>query len=98
MITDEDIEKLNTKFATKDELRNEIDGLRTEMKQEFTEVRSELIDLRSMFRGMMVTLDGLVKSMQELRGEYAAISTILTRHERWHHQVEDHLQIQLSRD
>ncbi len=71
MLTDTDfkrIQKLVGNLATRDDI---------------AELRGEMQGLRETVQAMAVSIDGLVKVIQDLREEYAAIKTQLDRHEQW---------------
>lgn len=97
--TKEDVEKLHTVFATKQELQD----FRLETKQEFKSVRLEIADLREEFAEfgkksdrMLVMMDGIAKVIHEMRMEYAGLVFNLNRHDRWIHQLADTTETKLA--
>jgi len=81
MLTSEDIQKLISVLATKDDLR---------------QLQTEVFSLRETVQGLTVAIDGLAKAIDELRVEYAAITTQLNRHERWIRQIAEKAHIKLE--
>ena len=126
MLDDQDIVKLKSVFATKEdiqgfkvELKQDINSLRgdfTEFKQEtnsnflrldgdvgsiktdMQEVKSDMADLKELVQGLIVSTDGIAKSIGELRLEYAAITTQLSRHELWIKQIAEKVGLKLATD
>ncbi len=76
MLTDKDIKKLTSTFATKKEFG--------ELKNEFSEFRSEFADFKS---ELFTMLDGIAKSIEDLKVEYIAIKVQLDKHERWIQEI-----------
>ena len=81
MLTSEDIQKLISVLATKDDLR---------------QLQTEVFSLRETVQGLTVAIDGLAKAIDELRVEYAAITTQLNRHERGIRQIAEKAHIKLE--
>ena len=69
-------------MATKTELLD-IKADVSVVKIKVQELRNDMKALREAVQEMAVSIDGLVKVIQDLREEYAAIKTQLNRHERW---------------
>lgn len=78
MITDADITKLKTTFATKDTLAE----LRADMQIGFGEVHEKIDTLAIAFGRMENTLDGIAGAIQDLRTENGAGTAHLLRHDR----------------
>jgi hypothetical protein len=81
MLDDKDINKLVSLLAT---------------KKDVEEIRSDIGDLKEMVQGLLVATDAIAKSIGELKMEYAAISTQLTRHERWIKQIAEKVGLDLA--
>jgi len=81
MLTDQDIEKLSSVLASKNDV---------------SEIRNEMADLKELVQGIIVSCDSLVNSMSSLKVEYAAISTQLSRHELWIKQIAEKVGIHLA--
>ena len=108
MLTDKDIQKLTGVFATKKDLqrlatkedikevRKEIGGLRSYTEKGFDEVHDDHNDLKTMVQGLEVSVDGLAKSVDDLRIDHAAVLGTLDRHERWHKQTAEEIGIKLE--
>ena len=77
MLTDKDIKKLSSVFATKAEVVT---------KSEFAEFKSELFTI----------LDGIAKSIEDLKIEYVAIKVQLDRHDRWIKEIADKTGVKLD--
>jgi chromosome segregation ATPase len=75
MITDEDIEKLKTTFATK----NDLQGL----KNDFQEFREEFSVVKENVQAILTILDKQNKPIVELQQENAMATGRLNRHEGW---------------
>ena len=65
-------------------------------KQDVKEIKSDLSDLKELVQGLFVATDAIAKSIGELKMEYAAISTQLTRHERWIKQIAEKVGLNLA--
>ena len=72
MLTVQDIQKLTSLLATKEDVR---------------EIKEDVGGLRESLQGMIVATDNLTKVITDLRMEYAAISYQLKRHEEWIKQI-----------
>ena len=102
MLNDEDIKKLTAVFTTKEdfkEMRADILGMRgdvSSIKNDVKEIKSEMEDLKELIQGLIISSDSLVKSMGELKLEYAAISTQLSRHERWIKEIAEKVGLKLA--
>ena len=108
MLTDQDIQKLTSVFATKEDLRNlatkedlqevreEIGGLRAYTGQGFRELRGEVDDLRSMIQQLAVSVDKLAKAIDDLRIEHSAVLGMFDRHDRWIKQIAEKVGVQLG--
>ena len=92
MLTDTDfkrIQKLFAPVATKKEIANvqadllDVNADVAVLRSDVRELRGEMQGLRETVQAMAVSIDGLVKVIQDLREEYAAIKTQLDRHEQW---------------
>lgn len=81
MLTTQDIQKLTSLLATKDDVR---------------EIREDVGGLRESLQGMIVATDNLTKTITDLRMEYAAITFQLKRHEDWIKQIAAKAGVNLS--
>ncbi|OHA15356.1 MAG: hypothetical protein A3G52_00095 [Candidatus Taylorbacteria bacterium RIFCSPLOWO2_12_FULL_43_20] len=84
MLTDKDIKKLSSVFATKAEVVTKSEF--AEFKSEFAEFKSELFTI----------LDGIAKSIEDLKIEYVAIKVQLDRHDRWIKEIADKTGVKLD--
>ena len=66
MLTTEDIQKLTSILATKEDIK---------------EIKNDVGDLRESLQGMIVATDNLTKVITDLHMEYTAITYQLKRHE-----------------
>ena len=86
MATKEDVADLRAEmhadFATKQELRQEIQALDDKFTQKFQELH--------------VSIDGLMKPLSELKMEYTGMMIQLSRHEDWIKRIADKVGIKLS--
>ena len=80
MLNDEDINKLTAVLASKADIQ---------------EMKSDLADLKELVQGLIVSTDGIAKSIGNLSIEYAAISTQLSRHELWIKQIAEKVGLKL---
>lgn len=104
MLTDQDIKKLTSAFATKDDLsglatKEDFQDIRLDIKlvqKGLEEVREEVVDLKETVQGLEVSVDGLAKSVDDFRVDHAAVLGILDRHERWHKQVAEEVGVRLE--
>jgi len=81
MLNDQDINRLTSVLAS---------------KKDVEEIRSDLGDLKELVQGLIVSSDSIAKSISDLRLEYAAISTQLSRHERWIKQIAEKVGLNLA--
>ena len=81
MLSDQDIQKLSKTLASKKDLEQLVS------RREFSELKNDFGDFRTEFGGfkdkIFTVLDGIAKSIEDLKMEYVAIKTQLDRHERW---------------
>ncbi|OGG47457.1 hypothetical protein A2761_03240 [Candidatus Kaiserbacteria bacterium RIFCSPHIGHO2_01_FULL_51_33] len=80
-LTSEDIQKLTSLLAT---------------KQDVQLLREDVSALRESVQGLTTAVDGLAGAIENLRLEYAAISTQLSRHEKWIKQIAEKAGIKLE--
>lgn len=83
MLDNQDINKLITVLAS---------------KKDVEEIKSDLVDLKELVQGLVISNDSIAKSISDLRLEYAAISTQLSRHERWIKEIAAKVGLQLATD
>ena len=81
MLDDKDISKLISVLAS---------------KKDMEEVKTEIAEMKELLQGLLVATDSIAKSIGELKMEYAAISTQLTRHDRWIKQIAEKIGINLA--
>ncbi len=81
MITDTDIKKLSTVFAT---------------KQDVADIRDDVNGLKEIVQGLVIAVDGLTKTTSDALIEYSAMGMQLSRHERWHRQTANVLDMHLE--
>lgn len=80
MLDDKDIDKLTSVLASKTDV---------------VEIKQDLSDLKELVQGLVVASDSLAKSISDLTLEYAAISTQLSRHDRWIKQIAEKVGLHL---
>ncbi len=76
-----------------------IDRLTTivvESRQEIRDLREDVDGLKEITQGLIISVDGITKSISDMRLEYSAIGMQLTRHEKWHHQTAGKLNLKLE--
>lgn len=83
MLSDQDINKLTSVLAS---------------KKDVEEIKSDLGDLKELVQGLIISNDSIAKSISDLRLEYAAISTQLSRHDRWIKQIAEKVGLNLVTD
>lgn len=81
MLTNEDIQKLASILATKEDIK---------------ELRQDVDGLRETVQALAISVDGLVKAVTDLNTEYASVKNQLNRHEKWLQQVAEKLDIKLE--
>lgn len=81
MLNDQDINKLTSVLAS---------------KKDVEEIKSDLGDLKELVQGLIVSNDSIAKSISDLRLEYAAIATQLSRHDRWIKQIAEKVGLNLA--
>ncbi|MEI7689093.1 MAG: hypothetical protein WCI91_02805 [Candidatus Nomurabacteria bacterium] len=105
MLNDEDILKLKSVLATKEdivsfkeEMNTNLLGLKGDisyLKNDVGEVKSEVADLKELIQGLIVSSDSIAKSIGNLSVEYAAITSQLSRHELWIKQIAEKVGLNL---
>ena len=90
-------DRMSKLFATKKDLSDSEDRMSKlfATKKDLQEVRIELKDMKELLQGLLVAADSIAKSIGELKLEYAAISTQLSRHDRWIKQIADKVGVHL---
>src|SRR3989338_2245364 len=107
MLDNKDINKLKSVLLTKEDAKNfatkkDLDEMSANSlkvfatKKDVEEIKSDISDLRKLVQGILVASDSLLKSMSDLKMKYAAISTQLTRHERWIKQIAEKVGLNLA--
>ena len=81
MLTDEDIVKITSIVATKEDIEN---------------IKKDMIGLRESVQALTISVDKLVKAVDGLRTEYTMVKNQVDRHEKWFHQIADKLGIKLE--
>jgi len=81
MLNNEDIDKLTSVLAS---------------KKDIEEIKEDLGDLKELVQDLIVSSDLIAKSIGELKLEYAAISTQLSRHERWIKEIAEKVGLKLA--
>lgn len=74
MLTDRDIQKLVTVFAS---------------KQEFNELKSEVFEMRETLNGVVTAIDGVAHTLEDMRMELISSIHQLNRHDRWIRTLAD---------
>ena len=108
MITDEDVEKLKTVFATKDDLnafatKDDLNAFATkndfqELKHDFKEFREEFDVVKENVQAILSILDKQSKPITELQQENAMSTGRLNRHENWIKQIAKETNIILIKE
>jgi|SRR3989344_4466550 len=104
MLTSQDLTKIGkllTPLATKQELESlktdlqkDISSLAT--KQELRLLDEKVDSMRETLNSLLTAIDGLTKVIDNLRIEYAAITSQLNRHEKWIQQIAQKAKIKLE--
>jgi len=81
MLTNKDIKKLVEVFATKEDIRD---------------LKQDIAGLREAVQALTISVDKLVKAVEDLRLEYTAIIAQINRHEKWIKQIAEKLGIKLE--
>jgi len=98
MLTDKDIQKLikaqEAIFVTKEDFAklvtlDEFDKFRKETKKEFNNLREHI-------RALTISVDKLVKAIENLKQEYVAITSKIDRHEKWIQQIAEKVGVELK--
>ncbi|OGZ43329.1 MAG: hypothetical protein A2719_05415 [Candidatus Ryanbacteria bacterium RIFCSPHIGHO2_01_FULL_45_22] len=94
MITDQDIEKLQSVFATKTDLsvfatKDDIKAELVPLHQKIDDLQQEVDGLRESIQMLSVSIDKLVKSVEDLKQEYSLVVHQLDKHEKWIRQIAE---------
>jgi hypothetical protein len=101
LATKQDLKKMqadNLKvFATKKDLEKMADNSLKifATKTDIREIKEDLSILKELVQGLIVATDSIAKSVDKLVAEYAAISTQLSRHDRWIKQIAEKVGLHL---
>ncbi|MFH0820118.1 MAG: hypothetical protein V1892_03740 [bacterium] len=98
MLTNEDIQKLSEIVATKDDVTNLVTQLVTQKEfAEFREDADEKFDsLRMAIENLIISVDKLTKTVENLSQEYVFINSKLDRHEKWIQLLAEKLGVKLE--
>ncbi|MBI4133414.1 hypothetical protein HY478_02260 [Candidatus Uhrbacteria bacterium] len=80
-LTNKDIDKLLAVLAT---------------KQDVSEIREEMQEMKESLNRLIIAVDRLASTVDKLLLEYAAISSQLTRHEKWIRQIAKQAGVRLE--
>lgn len=80
-LTNEDITKLLSVLATKEDIG---------------ELKQELSGLREAVQALTISVDKLVKAVDNLKTEYVAVKNQINRHEKWIHQIAEKVGVELD--
>lgn len=98
MLEDKDIEKLVAVLATKKDLEdmsaNAVKIFST--KEDVKEIRQDISDLRELIQGLLIATDKMATNIGIMTAEYGAITTQLTRHEKWIKEISEKVGVHLS--
>lgn len=104
MLNDQDILKLKSVFATKDdfkEMKSDIFELKGDVgfiRNNIQEMKSDMADLKELVQGLIISSDSIAKSIGDLTLEYAAIKHQINRHEEWIKQIAEKVGLKLVAD
>ena len=105
MITDQDVTKLKTIFATKKELNGglkeldeKIDRVIEQMatKDDLNEVKEKVEENSKAVHRILTIVEKLADPIQTIRTEYSAVSAQLERHDKWIKTLADETNIKLA--
>lgn len=102
MLNDKDINRLTSVLATKSDVEKTVFASESRMlsvlasKQELSVLKEDLEDLKELVHGLIVSTDGIAKAINNLSTEYAAISTQLSRHEKWIKEIAEKVGLKLA--
>ena len=94
MLTNEDLEKLKEVLATKEDIGKLV--TLDEFDRSESEIKQDINGLRESIQALTVSVDKLVKSISDLKTEYAVVKIQMNRHEKWILQLADKLGIKLE--
>ena len=94
MITDQDVKKLSEVFATKADLRafatkNDIKAALIPLHEKVNALQDDIDGLRETIQMLSVSIDKLVKSVEDLKQEYSLVVHQLDKHEKWIKQIAE---------
>lgn len=81
MLTDEDIAKITSIVATKEDVED---------------IKKDINGLRESVQALAISVDKLVKAVDNLKTEYISMKNQVSRHEKWFQQVADKIGIKLE--
>ena len=65
-------------------------------EEDIEDLKQDITGLREPVQALTVSVDRLVKAVENLRQEYFAIKSQIDRHEKWIHQIAEKLGIKLE--
>ncbi|MBI2054004.1 MAG: hypothetical protein HYT36_01580 [Candidatus Staskawiczbacteria bacterium] len=97
MLEDSDIEKLTQFLATKEDFNNL--SFRMLPQEEFKvfkkEIKTDINDLKELVRALVISVDKLVKAIDDLRQEFITVASRVNlrvdTHEKWFQQIAEKL-------
>jgi len=81
MLTNEDIQKIISVVATKEDVES---------------LKQDVNGLRESIQSLVISVDKLVKSVDDLKTEYIAVNNQISRHEKWLLQIAEKVGIKLE--
>lgn len=81
MLDEKDIQKIISVVATKEDIKD---------------LKQDVDGLKEMTQALVLSVDKLVKVVDDLRQEYAAVTSKVDRHEKWLHQLAEKLGVKLE--
>ncbi len=81
MLTDQDIDKLLSVLASKQEVQN---------------LQKDMDNMKELMQGLLSSVDSLAKAINDLKLEYTGIVHQINRHEAWIKQIADKMGITLT--
>ena len=100
MITDQDITKLKTVFATKQELKDldgKVDRVIEQMvtKQDFQELKMAIENTDEKVSHLVTIVENLIEPIQTIKTENTVITSQLNRHDKWIKTLADKAKVKI---
>lgn len=99
-LTQSDLQAIKELFNTGTlVLHEDIKGLKNEtlvLHEDVKELKEEMKAFRETVQALSVSIDNLVKGVEDLKQEYSLVVSQISKHEKWIRQIAERVGVQLT--